>query len=37
MVARLLQGILLELKDKVPFVLGVVDVDGNVISCTEHR
>ena len=37
MVARLLQGILLELKDKVPFVLGVVDADGNVISCTELK
>lgn len=35
MVARLLQGILLELKDKVPFVLGVVDAEGNVVSCTE--
>lgn len=37
MVARLLQGILLELKDKVPFILGVVDADGNVISCTELK
>jgi len=37
MVARLLQGILLELKDKVPFMLGVVDSDGNVISCTELK
>ncbi len=35
MVARLLQGILLELKEKVPFILGVVDAEGNVISCTE--
>ena len=37
MVAKLFQGILLEIKDKVPFVLGVVDENGTVVSCTELK
>lgn len=37
MAARLFQSILLEIKNKVPFMLGVVDATGNIVSCTELR
>lgn len=37
MAARLFQSILLEIKEKVPFVVGVVDQPGNIISCTEIK
>ncbi len=37
MAARLFQSILLEIKDKVPFVVGVVDQTGNIIACTEIK
>ena len=37
MLAKLFQGILLELKDKVPFALGVVDDGGNIVSCTDVK
>ncbi|MBQ7624720.1 MAG: helix-turn-helix domain-containing protein [Clostridia bacterium] len=37
MLAKLFQGILLELKDKVPFDIGAVDEGGNVVSCTDLR
>ena len=37
MAARLFQSILLEIKSKVSFMLGVVDVAGNIVSCTELR
>ena len=37
MAARLFQSILLEIKNKVPFVLGIVDNAGNIVSCTELR
>ena len=37
MAARLFQSILLEIKNKIPFILGIVDVTGNIISCTELR
>ena len=37
MAARLFQSILLEIKDKVPFVVGVVDQTGSVIACTEIK
>ncbi len=37
MAARLFQSILLEIKNKIPFILGIVDGAGNIISCTELR
>lgn len=37
MAARLFQSILLEIKNKVPFILGIVDGSGNIVSCTELR
>ena len=37
MAARLYQSILLEIKSKVSFMLGVVDAAGNIVSCTELR
>lgn len=37
MAARLFQSILLEIKNRVPFILGIVDSAGNIISCTELR
>ncbi len=37
MAARLFQSILLEIKSKVSFMLGVVDSAGNIVSCTELR
>ena len=37
MAARLFQSILLEIKEKVPFTVGVVDQPGNIISCTEIK
>lgn len=37
MAARLFQSILLEIKDKVPFMVGVVDQPGNIISCTDIK
>lgn len=37
MAARLFQSILLEMKSKIPFVLGVVDGTGAIVSCTELR
>ena len=37
MAARLFQSILLEIKEKVPFMVGVVDQTGNIISCTEIK
>ena len=37
MAARLFQSILLEIKNKIPFILGIVDNTGNIISCTELR
>ena len=37
MAARLFQSILLEIKNKVSFILGVVDTTGNIVSCTELR
>lgn len=37
MAARLFQSILLEIKEKVPFMVGVVDQQGNIISCTEIK
>ncbi len=37
MAARLFQSILLEIKSKVSFMLGVVDAAGNIVSCTEPR
>jgi len=37
MAARLFQSILLEIKNKIPFILGIVDNAGNIISCTELR
>jgi len=37
MAARLFQSILLEIKEKVPFTVGVVDQTGNIISCTEIK
>ena len=37
MAARLSQSILLEIKNKVPFILGIVDNAGNIVSCTELR
>ena len=37
MAARLFQSILLEVKEKVPFVVGVVDQPGSVIACTEIK
>lgn len=37
MAARLFQSILLEIKNKVPFILGIVDSTGSIISCTELR
>ena len=37
MAARLFQSILLEIKSKVSFMLGVVDAAGNIVSCTELR
>lgn len=37
MAARLFQSILLEIKNKVPFILGIVDNAGNIVSCTELR
>lgn len=37
MAARLFQSILLEIKSKVSFMLGVVDASGNIVSCTELR
>ena len=37
MSTRLFQSILLEVKNKVPFVLGVADSEGNIVSCTELR
>ncbi len=37
MAARLFQSILLEIKNRVPFILGIVDCAGNIISCTELR
>ncbi|MBO4929887.1 MAG: helix-turn-helix domain-containing protein [Clostridia bacterium] len=37
MAARLFQSILLEIKNKIPFILGIVDATGNIISCTELR
>ena len=37
MAARLFQSILLEIKNKIPFILGIVDSTGNIVSCTELR
>ena len=37
MAARLFQSILLEIKNKIPFILGIVDATGNIISCPELR
>ena len=37
MAARLFQSILLEIKNKIPFILGIVDGSGNIVSCTELR
>jgi len=37
MAARLFQSILLEIKNKIPFILGIVDTNGNIVSCTELR
>jgi Sugar diacid utilization regulator len=37
MAARLFQSILLEIKSKISFILGVVDASGNIVSCTELR
>ena len=37
MAARLFQSILLEVKGKVPFMIGVVDATGNIVSCTELK
>ena len=37
MAARLFQSILLEVKGKVPFMIGVVDTVGNIVSCTELK
>ncbi|MBR5537216.1 MAG: helix-turn-helix domain-containing protein [Clostridia bacterium] len=37
MAARLFQSILLEIKNKIPFILGIVDASGNIVSCTELR
>lgn len=37
MAARLFQSILLEIKNKVPFILGIVNNAGNIVSCTELR
>ncbi len=37
MAARLFQSILLEIKNKVSFILGVVDTSGGIVSCTELR
>ncbi len=37
MAARLFQSILLEIKGNIPFILGVVDGTGNIVSCTELR
>ncbi|MEG1778221.1 MAG: helix-turn-helix domain-containing protein [Angelakisella sp.] len=37
MAARLVQSILLEIKSKVPFVIGVVDATGVILACTELR
>ena len=37
MAARLFQSILQEIKNKVPFILGIVDNAGNIVSCTELR
>lgn len=37
MAARLFQSILLEIKNKIPFILGIVDNTGNIVSCTELR
>ena len=37
MAARLFQSILLEIKNKISFILGVVDSTGNIVSCTELR
>lgn len=37
MAARLFQSILLEIKNKIPFILGIVDGTGNIVSCTELR
>ena len=37
MAARLFQSILLEIKNKIPFILGIVDNSGNIVSCTELR
>ena len=37
MAARLFQSILLEIKNRVPFILGIVDNGGNIVSCTELR
>ena len=37
MAARLFQSILLEVKNKVSFVMGIVDAQGNIVSCTELR
>ncbi len=37
MAVRLFQSILLEIKNSVPFILGVVDGSANIVSCTELR
>lgn len=37
MATRLFQSILLEVKNKVDFILGVVDVAGNIAACTELK
>ena len=37
MAARLFQSILLEVKDKVDFILGVVDNSGMITACTELK
>ena len=37
MAARLFQSILLEIKNQIPFILGIVDASGNIVSCTELR
>ena len=37
MAARLFQSILLEIRDKVPFMVGIADQQGSIISCTEIK
>ena len=37
MAARLFQSILLEVKDNVDFILGVVDNTGVITACTELK